>query len=106
MKKVNRLLKNQDFKKVLNKKQSVANKEYVIYKSSNELTHTRVGISVSSKIGNSVVRHKVKRQISEMVKKIINLNENIDIVIIVRNKYLENSFIENMESIKKLLQKI
>ena len=64
MKKENRLLKNYDFKKVLDKKQSIANKEYVIYKYINDLNHIRIGISVSSKLGNSVIRHKIKRQIT------------------------------------------
>lgn len=106
MKKINRIKKNQDFKKVLDNRKSVANKEYVIYKINNNLNHIRIGISVSSKIGNSVVRHKIKRQINEMLKEIININENNDIVIIVRNKYLENDFLKNKESIKSLLSKI
>lgn len=105
MKKINRLLKNHDFKKVLDYKHSFANKEYVIYKKNNELNYVRIGISVSSKIGNSVVRHKIKRQINEMLKDIVTINENNDIVIIVRNKYTENEFVENKESLIKLLSK-
>lgn len=105
MKKINRLLKNYDFKKVLDTKHSFANKEYIIYKKNNELNHIRIGVSVSSKIGNSVIRHKIKRQISEMLKDIVTINENSDIVIIVRNKYIENDFIKNKESLKKILSK-
>jgi len=106
MKKENRLLKNQDFKKVLDKKQSVSCGELVIYSKENELNMTRIGISVSSKLGNSVVRHKIKRQISEMVREIFDMNKNIDIVIIVRKKFLENSFFENSKVLKKMLFKI
>ena len=61
MKKEYRLLKNKDFKNVMNNKNSFANNEYVIYTSENSLKHVRIGISVSSKIGNSVVRHKIKK---------------------------------------------
>lgn len=106
MKKINRLLKNQDFKNVLDNKKSIANKEYVVYIKNNELNHVRVGISVSSKIGNSVVRHKVKRQINEFLKELIEINTNNDIVIIVRNNYINNSFIKNKESLKNLLLKL
>ena len=75
MKKINRLLKNKDFKSVLNKKKSLANKEYVIYINDNDLNHVRIGISVSSKLGNSVIRHKIKRQVNEMLKEIVDVNK-------------------------------
>ena len=105
MRKENRLLKNKDFKNVLDARDSVACGEFVVYKKNNELDHARVGISVSSKIGNSVIRHKVKRQISEMVKELVDINFNIDVVIIVRNRYLSNDFSVNKESLKKCLKK-
>ena len=73
MKKEYRLLKNKDFKNVLDERKSVACGEFIVYKKKNELNHARIGISVSSKIGNSVVRHKVKRQISEMIREIFEL---------------------------------
>jgi len=106
MKKINRLLKNIDFKNVLDNKKSIANKEYVLYIKENELGHIRIGISVSSKIGNSVIRHKIKRQINEMLKDIININSKYDIVIIVRNKYLSNNYLENKNSISSLITKL
>lgn len=106
MKKINRLLKNKDFKNVLDNKKSVANKEFVIYAKENNENRIRIGISVSSKIGNSVIRHKIKRQINEMLKNIININDSYDIVIIVRNKYLLNEYLENNNSIKFLFSKL
>lgn len=104
MKKENRLLKNEEFKNVLDARKSVASKEFVVYKKKNALGYSRIGISVSSKIGNSVVRHKVKRQISEMIKEIYDLKSDFDIVIIVRNKFLNNSFVENKAALEKLLK--
>ena len=105
MKKENRLLKNKDFKDVLDARNSVACGEFVVYKKINNLNHARIGVSVSSKIGNSVVRHKIKRQISEMIKEIFDVNKNIDIVIIVRNKFLNNTFSKNKLYLEKLLYK-
>lgn len=105
MKKINRLLKNKDFKNVLDKRNSVASKEFVIYRNKNEEKHVRVGISVSSKIGNSVVRHKIKRQISEMLKTLLKMEDNFDFVIIVRNNFTKNSFSENKEILNRLLKK-
>ena len=90
MKKKNRLLTNKYFKNVLDKKNSVSCGEFVIYAKKNDLNYVRVGISVSSKIGNSVVRHKIKRQISMMF----------------RNKFLFNNFHDNEENLKKMLFKL
>lgn len=106
MKKEYRLCKNKDFKDVLDKKNSVACGEFVIYFKKNDLLHARIGISVSSKIGNSVIRHRVKRQISEMFKEIYNFIHNEDVVVIVKNKFLNNTFVENKEKLNKLLKKM
>ena len=105
MKKENRLLKNNDFKNVLDARSSVACEEFVVYKKKNELSKARIGISVSSKLGNSVVRHKIKRQINEMVKEIFDMNQSIDIVIIVRSKFLNNNFRDNKEKLRKMFLK-
>lgn len=103
MKKKNRLLTNRDFKNVLDKKNSVSCGEFVIYSKKNDLSYSRIGISVSSKIGNSVVRHKIKRQISEIVRNNFNFELGIDVVIIARNKFLLNDFMKNEEKMKKML---
>ena len=103
MKKKNRLLTNKDFKSVLDKKNSVSCGEFVIYSKKNNLNYSRIGISVSSKIGNSVVRHRIKRQISEIVRNNFNLELGVDVVIIARNKFLSNNFKNNEEKMKKML---
>jgi ribonuclease P protein component len=105
MKKENRLLKNYDFKSVLDSRKSVACGEFVVYRKKNTFNKARIGISVSSKLGNSVVRHKIKRQVSEIIRSIVDLNQSVDIVIIVRNKFLKNDFLKNKECLENLLKK-
>ena len=57
-------LKNsREFGSVYNTKDSVANKYLVMYLRANSLEYNRLGISVSKKVGNSVVRHRVTRLI-------------------------------------------
>lgn len=106
MKKENRLLKNNEFKNVLDTRISVACGEFVIYCCKNNLNRFRIGISVSSKLGNSVVRHKIKRRISEMIKDIFDVSKNVDIVIIARKKFLENNFVNNKKILEKMLKKL
>lgn len=105
MKKENRLLKNRDFKYVLDGKNSVSCGEFVIFQRKNHVNHARIGISVSSKIGNSVVRHKIKRQITEMIRKMFDFNNNLDVVIIVRNGFLYNDYSKNETKLKKMLER-
>lgn len=79
------LKSNQDFKKVYNKGTSYANKYLVMYILENSSEKNRIGISVSKKVGNSVIRHRLIRLIRESSR----LNEDRfktghDIVIVVR----------------------
>lgn len=79
------LKKNQDFRKVYRKGTSQANRYLVMYVLKNEHMENRLGISVSKKVGNSVVRHRLTRLIRESYR----LNETVferglDIVVVAR----------------------
>ena len=41
----------------------------ILYAVDNELGHPRLGITVSRKVGNSVVRHRVKRRLREIYRR-------------------------------------
>lgn len=57
--------KNSDFQKVYRDGKSLANKYLVMYMIKNESERNRIGISVSKRVGNSVVRHRITRLIRE-----------------------------------------
>ena len=59
------LKKNRDFQQVYLRGASEANRTLVLYKLENTLGKNRVGISVSKKVGNSVIRHRLTRLIRE-----------------------------------------
>ena len=59
------LKKNQQFRTVYEKGISSANRYLVMYKLENGLKRNRLGISVSKKVGNSVVRHHLARLVRE-----------------------------------------
>ena len=65
MKYAESLKKNQDFRLVYRKGKSFANKYLVLYKLRNNKVNNRLGISVSKKVGNSVVRSRTTRLIRE-----------------------------------------
>lgn len=66
------LKSNQDFQKVYKNGKSYANRYLVMYILENGREYNRLGISVSKKVGNSVVRHRVTRLIRESFR----LNED------------------------------
>lgn len=59
------LKKNKDFQVVYRKGKPYGNKYLVMYILPNDLEKNRVGISVSKKVGNSIVRHHLTRLIRE-----------------------------------------
>ncbi len=80
------LRSNFDFQCVYKNGKSYANKYLVMYVLENNTNKNRLGISVSKKVGNSVVRHKVTRLIRESYRLHENIfNSGLDIVVIARN---------------------
>ena len=59
------LKKNQDFLRVYRKGTSAASRQFVMYVCKNGTERNRLGISVSKKVGNSVVRHRIRRLVRE-----------------------------------------
>jgi len=89
------LKKNKDFRNVYAKGISIANRHLVMYVLENSLKKNRVGISVSKKVGNSVVRHRVTRLIRESYRISEDLFKcGFDIVIIARVTAKELTFKE------------
>lgn len=94
------LKKNKDFQVIYKSGKSYANKYLVMYVKENDLGKNRLGISVSKKVGNSVVRHHLTRLIRESYR----LQEEhfqcgFDIIVIARASAKEKSYYE----IKKAL---
>ena len=59
------LKKNRDFQTVYKYGKSAANRYLIMYIYPNQTERNRLGISVSKKVGNSVVRHRLARLIRE-----------------------------------------
>ena len=79
------LKKNHQFQFVYKNGKSFANKYLIMYVKENGLDINRIGISVSKKVGNSVVRHRVTRLVRESYRLHENIfNSGLDIVIVAR----------------------
>ena len=79
------LKKNKDFHYVYNNGTSYANRFLVMYVVENGLDTNRLGISVSKKVGNSVIRHHITRLVRESYRLHEDMfNSGLDIVVIAR----------------------
>ena len=85
-----RVKKEKDFNAIFKEGESVANRRFVIYRLANSQEHFRVGLSVSKKLGNAVMRNQIKRRIRHILIDHRNeLVDNIDFIVIAR-KGVEN----------------
>ena len=107
---VNSIKKNEEFREIYHSGKSYANKYLVMYVKKNESETGRLGISVSKKVGNSVVRHRIARLIRESYR----LNQSKfhsgwDIVVVARQgakgrNYFEiNSAMLHLAKLHKIL---
>ncbi|KMT58274.1 ribonuclease P protein component [Paenilisteria newyorkensis] len=106
MKKAYRIKKDDEFQRVFKKGKSFANRQFVVYIFKREdLAHFRIGLSVSKKIGNAVVRNRIKRCIRQSFHE---LNEQIDsgydYIIIARKPAANMDFHEIKKSLMHVLK--
>lgn len=93
MRNINSLKNSREFSAVYKNGKSKANKYLVMYVLPNDHNEIRIGISVSKKVGNSIVRHRLARLIRETYR--LHKEElavGCDIVVIARNSAKDKSY--------------
>lgn len=107
MKKKFRIKKNEEFQQVFQKGESFANRQFVIYMlNKKEQDYFRIGLSVSKKIGNAVMRNQIKRYIRQAF---LELDEQVakerDYVIIARKPAAQMDYSEVKSSLIHVLKR-
>ncbi len=105
--KVYKIQKNHDFRVVYNRGKAVSNKLFVIYIYKNRRNiNNRLGISISKKVGKSVIRNKIRRRIYEVYRlNQENLKSGYDIVFIARVGAKNRKYEDIEKSILSLFKK-
>ena len=93
MKKRCTLKKNSDFRRLYAKGKSAANPYMVIYCRRNRTGETRLGFTVSVKLGHAVVRNRIRRRLRETVRlNAQRLQPGWDLVLVARSRALDAPF--------------
>lgn len=99
------LKSNADFRRVYEAKHSYANRLLVLYSLENGTDTNRIGVSVSKKVGNSIVRHRLARLIRESYR--LHADEvkiGYDIVIVARTTLKGKNYFETESAMMHLLK--
>ena len=93
------------FSNVYKNGRSKANKYLIVYILENNTSYNRLGINVSKKVGNSVIRHRIKRLIKESYRLQENMfNSGLDIVVVARGSASSISFNEMDSALLHLMR--
>ena len=84
------LNQNTLFRRLYYRGKKIACPTLAIYFMRNSLNSNRLGITVSGKIGNAVVRNRIRRQIREVYRLLeCSLKSGFDIVIVARHAIID-----------------
>ncbi|MDR3215171.1 MAG: ribonuclease P protein component [Bacilli bacterium] len=106
MKKKFHLCDNDDFRRLIEAKKYYNNSTFTVYFQKNDLKYSRFGISVGKKHGNAVMRNRIKRQIRMMISQVFSYSHSYDYLIMIRPKYKEQSFEDNIKKLRDLASKL
>lgn len=101
-----RLRKNMEFKKVYNGGKNFWNRNLVLYIKKNNLEEPRLGITITKKVGNAVVRNKIRRRIKEIYR--LNLHRikgGYDLIIIPKKNVVDISFKDLESALNHILKR-
>ena len=105
MKKTQIVRKNHEFQSIINSRNETVSKYVVLYKRKND-NGLRVGISISKKFANAVNRNKYKRKVKSILDNLGLWDKKLDVVLIVREPFMQLSFEEMQIKIKKIFERV
>ena len=98
---------NYEFRRIYRKGKSAVSPQLVIYCQRNRRGHSRLGVSVSTKLGCAVVRNRVRRRIRELYR----LNKakmlpGYDLIVVARVRAVETDYQKLDRTYLRLLEQL
>jgi len=101
-----RLRRRSDFGRVYAKGRSYATDLIVVYVLPGRGRTTRVGFSVSRKLGKSVVRNRTRRRLREGVRPLLsNINGRYDVIVVAKRKSAEATLADLRTALDELFRR-
>lgn len=105
-----RLSRSSEFQRVYRQGRSRADRNLVVYsfaRGDTGGTSSRIGVSVGRKVGNAVVRNRVKRTIREAMAALEGeLSDGLDYVVLARSDVVELIDRDGMDGVRKSLREL
>lgn len=105
MKKINIIKKNYEYERIIQNIKCIKILDFIFYYEKKQQENYKFGISVGKKIGNAVVRNKIKRQIKSIIDE-NNYTNNFNCIIIVRKSILKRDYQEIKQNLNIALKKV
>ncbi len=105
-----RLLDNEEFRRVFRSgkrlNSSFLTLIFRFFQPKSGVTGPRLGLSVSKKVGDSVIRNKIKRRLREIFRKNqLSIAKNVEIVLIPRSEAAKTSYQDLEKSLLGLISR-
>lgn len=105
MKKINIVKSSDEFTRIIKSIKPKRFKGYLVFVELNNNDHFEFGITVSKKVGNAVIRNRIKRQFKSIIDK-NNYQKSFKCIIIIKKEALENTYEDIEKSLNKYFSKI
>lgn len=105
---ISSIKKREDFLKVSKNGRKFVSSQFVLQSIENEFDYLRVGYTVTKKVGNAVVRNKIKRRLKNAVREVVGDNKLLqkDYVLIGRKQAENCDYADLKKSLEYALHKV
>jgi ribonuclease P protein component len=101
--KYGKLKRNWQFSKIYKEGDKYFDNLFVLYVLSNNTQETRIGLTVTKKVGTSVQRNRIKRVIREVLRSLEKVAPGNDLVVIARKAAVNLRYSQAQDSLTHLL---
>jgi ribonuclease P protein component len=102
-----RIVRSKDYRDIYKAGKKIHSKRFILFVRKSSIEHSRLGLTVSRKVGGSVSRNRVKRLFREVFRRSIGKIPNqLDIVVNAKSSCIAVNYIELRNEFLDLMQKL